>query len=87
VSTKLIFNHHAVRNARIRKGWSTVDLAREAGMPYASVLRIEQAKNRGEGPRLESLIKLAKALGMDHTEFYAEVPAELPGATVTQGVA
>ena len=49
-----------LKKFRNRKGWSQEKLAREAGISYQTLIKIEQ--NRIKNPRLETLIKLAKAL-------------------------
>lgn len=51
-----------LKKLRNKKGWSQERLAREAGISYQTLIKIEQ--NRIKNPRLETLIKLAKALGV-----------------------
>jgi len=51
-----------LKKLRNKKGWSQERLAREAGISYQTLIKIEQ--DRIKNPRLETLIKLAKALGV-----------------------
>ena len=50
-----------LKKLRNKKGWSQERLAREAGISYHTLIKIEQ--DRIKNPKLETLIKLAKALG------------------------
>ena len=50
-----------LKKLRKQKGWSQEKLAREAGISYQTLIKIEQG--RIKNPKLETLIKLAKALG------------------------
>jgi transcriptional regulator with XRE-family HTH domain len=47
---------------RKKKGWSQEKLAREASISYNTLIKIERGGIKN--PRLETLIKLAKALGV-----------------------
>ena len=49
-----------LKRLRKKKGWSQEKLAREAGISYQTLIKIEQG--RIKNPKLETLIKLAKAL-------------------------
>ena len=49
-----------LKQLRKKKGWSQEKLAREAGISYQTLIKIEQG--RIKNPKLETLIKLAKAL-------------------------
>jgi transcriptional regulator with XRE-family HTH domain len=49
-----------LKKLRKQKGWSQERLAREAGISYQTLIKIEQG--RIKNPKLETLIKLAKAL-------------------------
>ena len=51
-----------LKKIRNKKGWSQERLAREAGISYHTLIKIEQ--DRIKNPKLETLIKLAKALGV-----------------------
>jgi len=51
-----------LKKLRNKRGWSQERLAREASISYQTLIKIEQ--NRIKNPRLETLIKLAKALGV-----------------------
>jgi len=51
-----------LKKLRNKKGWSQERLAREAGISYQTLIKIEQ--DRIKNPKLETLIKLAKALGV-----------------------
>ena len=51
-----------LKRLRNKKGWSQERLAREAGISYQTLIKIEQ--DRIKNPKLETLIKIAKALGV-----------------------
>jgi len=51
-----------LKKLRKKKGWSQERLARESGISYQTLIKIEQ--DRIKTPRLDTLIKLAKALGV-----------------------
>jgi len=51
-----------LKKLRNKKGWSQERLAREAGISYHTLIKIEQ--DRIKNPKLETLIKLSKALGV-----------------------
>lgn len=52
---------------RKQKGWSQEKLAREAGISYNTLIKIER---KGiENPKIETVIKLAKALAISLDEL------------------
>lgn len=51
-----------IKKLRNKKGWSQERLAREADISYQTLIKIEQ--NRVKNPKLQTLIKLAKALSV-----------------------
>ena len=51
-----------LQKLRNKKGWSQERLAREAGISYNTLIKIESGGIKN--PRLETLIKLAKTLGV-----------------------
>ena len=51
-----------LKKLRKKKGWSQEKLAGESGISYQTLIKIEQG--RIKNPRLDTLIKLAKALGV-----------------------
>jgi transcriptional regulator with XRE-family HTH domain len=51
-----------LKKLRTKKGWSQEKLAREAGISYQTLIKIERGYVRN--PKLETLIKLAQALGV-----------------------
>ena len=51
-----------LKKYRNKKGWSQEKLAREADLSYQTVIKIERGYIRSPG--LETVIKLAKALGV-----------------------
>ena len=55
-------NLRNLKKLRNKKGWSQERLAREAGISYNTLIKIERGGIKN--PRLETLIKLAKALGV-----------------------
>jgi len=57
MSSNILDNIKKIRN---KKGWSQERLAREADVSYQTLIKIEQ--NRVKNPKLQTLIKIAKAL-------------------------
>ena len=53
-------NLRNLKKLRNKKGWSQEKLAREAGISYNTLIKIERGGIKN--PRLETLIKLARAL-------------------------
>ena len=51
-----------IKKLRNKKSWSQEKLAREADISYQTLIKIEQ--NRIKNPKLQTLVKLAKALGV-----------------------
>ena len=51
-----------LKKLRKQKGWSQEKLARESGISYQTLIKIEQG--RIKNPKLETLIKLANALNV-----------------------
>jgi len=51
-----------LKKLRNKKGWTQERLAREAGISYNTLIKIERGGIRN--PKLETLIKLAKALSV-----------------------
>ena len=51
-----------IKKFRNKKGWSQEKLAREADISYQTLIKIEQG--RIKNPKLQTLVKLAKALGV-----------------------
>jgi len=51
-----------LKKLRNKKGWSQERLAREAGISYITLVKIERGNI--QNPKLETLIKLAKALSV-----------------------
>jgi len=51
-----------LKKLRNKKGWSQEKLAREAGISYIALVKIERGMIKN--PKLETLIKLSKALGV-----------------------
>jgi len=51
-----------LKRLRLKKGWSQERLAREAGISYITLVKIERGNI--QNPKLETLMKLAKALGV-----------------------
>lgn len=51
-----------LRKFRKRKGWTQERLAREASISYHTLIKIERGDIKN--PRLDTLIKIAKALGV-----------------------
>ena len=49
-----------LKKFRLKKGWSQEKLAREASIAYITLVKIERGNI--QNPKLETLIKLAKAL-------------------------
>jgi len=56
-----------LKKLRQKKGWSQEKLAKEADISYNTLIKIE--RGRIKNPKLETLIKLAKALGVSIDEL------------------
>jgi len=56
-----------LKSIRNKKGWSQEKLAREANISYHTVVKIEQSVIKN--PRIETVIKLADALGVSIDEL------------------
>jgi len=56
-----------IKKFRNKKGWSQERLAREADVSYQTLIKIEQ--NRVKNPKLQTLIKIAKALDVTLDEL------------------
>jgi transcriptional regulator with XRE-family HTH domain len=56
-----------LRQLRERRGYSTRELARRAGVPHVTIVRIE---NDQTNPTVRMLERLAKALGIDVRDFF-----------------
>ncbi len=56
------FHLKNLKGYRNKKGWSQEKLAREAGISYQAVIKIERGYIRS--PRLDTILKIAKALGV-----------------------
>ncbi len=63
---------HLKNLAKIRKqkGWSQEKLAQEAGISYNTLIKIE--RNGIKNPKIETVIKLAKALDISVDELIAK---------------
>lgn len=64
MSSSILDNIKKIRN---KKGWSQERLAREADVSYQTLIKIEQ--NRVKNPKLQTLIKIAKALNVTLDEL------------------
>lgn len=51
-----------LKKLRKKKGWTREKLAREADVSYHTIIKIERGTIKN--PRLDTLVKLAKALGV-----------------------
>ncbi|MBA7483669.1 hypothetical protein ES707_19186 [subsurface metagenome] len=51
-----------LKKLREKKGWTREKLAREADVSYHTIIKIERGTIKN--PRLDTLVKLAKALGV-----------------------
>ncbi len=56
-----------IKKIRKKKGWSQERLAREADISYQTLIKIEQ--NRVKNPKLQTLIKIARALNVTLDEL------------------
>ena len=63
-----------LKKLRQKKGWSQEKLAREAGISYNTLIKIERGGIKN--PKLETLIKLAKALGVSIDELIGKISEE-----------
>jgi len=78
------FQRQALTSAREQAGLSKPKLAQKAGVGVATVYDLENPKSNIE-PRPGSVEKIAKALGVDWTVFYAptfqETASDTPAAS------
>ena len=51
-----------LKKLRNKKGWTQEKLAREAGISYITLVKIERGNI--ENPKLQTLVKLARTLGV-----------------------
>ena len=51
-----------LKKYRAKKGWSQEKLAREAGISYNTLIKIERGGIKN--PKIETIIKLSRALGV-----------------------
>ena len=63
-----------IRNLRIRKGWTMEKTAFESEMEYIQISRIELGKIN---TTVFQVYKLAKALDVEMTEFFAGIHEEI----------
>ena len=63
-----------IRNLRIRKGWTMEKTAFESEMEYIQISRIELGKIN---TTVYQVYKLAKALDIEMTEFFAGIHEEI----------
>ena len=63
-----------IRNLRIRKGWTMEKTAFESEMEYIQISRIELGKIN---TTVNQVYKLAKALDIEMTEFFAGINEEI----------
>ena len=56
-----------IKKLRNKKGWSQERLAREADISYQTLIKIEQ--ERIKNPKLQTLVKLARALEVSLDEL------------------
>ena len=62
-----ITNLKNIKELRNKKGWSQEKLAREADISYQTLIKIERGGIKN--PKIETMIKLAKALGVSIDEL------------------
>ena len=60
--SKIILIGSKIRKKRIKKGWTMMDLAFEAGIDYRQLGRIERGENNFT---IVSLLRITDALGCD----------------------
>lgn len=58
-----------LKKYRAKKGWSQEKLAREAGISYNTLIKIERGGTKN--PKIETIIKLAKALNISIDKLVA----------------
>ena len=66
VAEALVARKLTLKQARLRKFWSMNRLANEAGLAASTVMAIER---KNATPRLSTIEKLAKALGVEATDI------------------
>lgn len=56
-----------LKKIRIEKGWSQEKLAKEAGISYNTLIKIERGAIKN--PKIDTIIKIANALGVSIDEL------------------
>lgn len=67
------FSPRRMRKARLRRGWTQEDLARETGHSLSNVGRWERGDNKPDGA---AVVVIARATGHDIDFFYVEGDGE-----------
>jgi transcriptional regulator with XRE-family HTH domain len=64
-----------LRKARLALGWTQEDLAAASDLHFTAISLLERAERE---PRLSTVTRLAKALGMDPCELLAGIDGAAP---------
>ncbi|MEB4893705.1 helix-turn-helix transcriptional regulator [Bacillus thuringiensis] len=59
-----------IREARLQKGWTQLDLAKKSGVPQPTISQIESGERKY--PTYQNIKKIAEALGIKAEELMKE---------------
>lgn len=77
----------AINAAKIAKGWSNQKLAEEANLPVSTVNNVLSETSKTENPRLDTIIAMAKVLGISIDEATGLKPPVSPLPTAGEAAA
>ncbi|MBT2576869.1 helix-turn-helix transcriptional regulator [Bacillus sp. ISL-8] len=61
---------HKIREARLEKGWTQLELAKKSGVPQPTLSQIESGERKY--PTYQNIKKIAEALGIKTEELMEE---------------
>lgn len=77
----------AINAAKIAKGWSNQKLAEEANLPVSTVNNVLSETSKTENPRMDTIVAMAKVLGLSIDEATGLKPPASPLATSSEAAA
>mgnify|MGYP004528954765 CR=1 FL=1 len=72
----------AIRQERIKRGWSQSKVAKQVGLSQSMLLKIETGKRK---PSFDVLVKLEDLFGMDYRELFNAPQRKLQDNTKSDG--
>ena len=77
----------AINAAKIAKGWSNQKLAEEANLPVSTVNNVLSETSKTGHPRMDTIVAMAKVLGISIDEATGLKPPASPLATSSEAAA